>query len=91
MNNTKTTRTISIPSPEANAKFADSLSGLAEKARAYGKGDSRRIVAVEEDLVKSLKSARNQAMSEGLHAPTVDSLLSKVIVNYENQIEGEWA
>ena len=38
-----------------------------------------------------LKDARALAMHEGLHGPTVDKILMRVIESYIDQIESEWS
>jgi len=69
----------------------DELDALASLARERGQGDNRRIVAVEVDLVKSIQSAQQEMLAQGHHGPTVEETLLRVVWNYVDQIEGEWA
>ena len=50
-----------------------------------GSSDSRRIVAIEEDLVKSIRNTYN-------NSPTAETaeILSNLIWHYINQIQSEW-
>jgi len=83
--------TVSMPSADSDKAFNDALRKLASRAEEYGQKDNRRIVVVVVDLVYSLRDARASAMHEGLHGPTVDKVLMKVIESYIDQIESEWA
>ena len=89
---TSVTQTVSIPSADSDDTFNAALDELAAKAREYGQGDNRRIVAVEVDLVKALRSARASSMHSGRDSGyAIDRVLLTVIEDYIYQIEAEWA
>ena len=84
--------TVTIPSADADDTFNAALDELAAKAREYGQGDNRRIVAIEVDLVEALRNTRAQAMHGGRDSGyAIDRVLLGVIENYIDQIEAEWA
>ena len=84
--------TVTLPSADSDDTFNAALDELAAKAREYGQGDNRRIVAVEVDLVKALRSARASSMHSGRDSGyAIDRVLLTVIEDYIYQIEAEWA
>jgi len=89
---TSMTQTVTIPSADADDTFNEALDELAVTAREFGQGDKRRIVAVEVDLVKALRSARAHSMHIGRDSGyAIDRVLLRVIDDYIMQIRGEWA
>jgi len=84
--------TVTIPSADADDTFNEALNELAATAREFGQGDNRRIVAIEVDLVKALRSARAHSMHMGRDSGyAIDRVLLRVIDDYIMQIRGEWA
>jgi len=89
---TSTSVTVTIPSADSDDAFNEALEELAATAREFGQGDDRRIVAVEVDLVKALRTARASLMHTGRDSGyAIDRTLLRVIEDYIVQIRGEWA
>jgi len=80
---TSQTVTVTIPSADADDTFNAALDELAAKAMEYG----NEVLAVQ-----AIREARTQAMHEGRDSGyAIDRTLLRVIENYNNQIEAEWA
>ena len=89
---TSTSVKVTIPSADADDAFNAALDRLSAKAREYGQGDNRRVVAIDVDLVKALRSARASSMHSGRDSGyAIDRVLLSVIEDYIYQIEAEWA
>ena len=91
---TSTSVRVTIPSADSDDTFNAALDELAATAREFGlgQGDNRRVVAVEVDLVKALRSARAWSMHSGRDSGyAIDRVLLRVIDDYILQIRGEWA
>ena len=83
---------VTIPSADSDDTFNAALDELAATAREFGQGDRRRIVAIEVDLVKALRSARAHSMLIGRDSGyAIDRVLLRVIDDYIMQIRGEWS
>ena len=84
---TSVSKTVSIPPASADDRFNAALDALTAKI-----DTQREDYGLDElDLIQAIRDARAQAMHTGLHGPTVDKVLLHVLLNYKDQIEGEWA
>jgi hypothetical protein len=62
------------------------IGALKAAANAYGQGDNRRIVAIEEDLVNAI-----MATSQLADKPATDRVLCRLISYYILQIKTQWS
>ena len=63
---TSTSVTVTIPSADSDDAFNEALEELAATAREFGQGDDRRIVAVEVDLIKALRTRAGTAVTPSI-------------------------